>query len=49
MDFSLFFFKSYWDIVGNNVWRLVKDAFSNGSFDKSLAETLSLKEITLPQ
>lgn len=36
MDFNLFFFKTYWDVVGNNVWRLVKDAFGN----RSLAETL---------
>lgn len=37
--FQPFFFKNYWDIVGDDVWSLVKNAFENGHFDNKISET----------
>lgn len=34
------FIKIYWDIVGDEVWRTMNMAFSTGSIDAHLAETL---------
>ena len=39
-SFQPFFFKQYWHVVGDDVWKLVHDAFLFGSFDPLLAETL---------
>ncbi|XP_057420539.1 uncharacterized protein LOC130714634 [Lotus japonicus] len=38
--FQPVFFKQYWDIVGEDIWRVVSDAFSTGTINPSLAETL---------
>src|ERR1044072_77203 len=38
--FKPFFFKTYWDKVGDDVWRLVRDAFASGGIPSKLAETL---------
>ena len=38
--FQPLFFKKYWDIVGDEVWGTVRDAFSTGFIDSRLAETL---------
>ncbi|XP_057418984.1 uncharacterized protein LOC130713213 [Lotus japonicus] len=38
--FQPVFFKKYWDIVGEDIWRVVRDAFVTGSIDPALAETL---------
>nr|KYP46578.1 Transposon TX1 uncharacterized [Cajanus cajan] len=38
--FQPFFFKQYWSIVGDELWRTVNEAFVNGSSDSSLLETL---------
>ena len=38
--FQPFFFKQYWHVVGDEVWKVVHDAFLFGSFDPFLAETL---------
>ena len=38
--FHVFFYKQYWEVVGYDVCRLVQTAFSSGSFDPTLAETL---------
>nr|KYP32799.1 hypothetical protein KK1_046413 [Cajanus cajan] len=35
----MFFFKKYWPIVGDELWRTVKDAFRLGFSDSSLLET----------
>nr|KYP41648.1 Transposon TX1 uncharacterized [Cajanus cajan] len=37
--FQPFFFKQYWPIVGDELWRTVKDAFRLGFSDISLLET----------
>nr|KYP51246.1 Putative ribonuclease H protein At1g65750 family [Cajanus cajan] len=37
--FQPFFFKQYWPIVGDELWRTVKDAFRLGYSDISLLET----------
>lgn len=37
--FQPLFFKQYWDIVGDYVWRVVREAFVIGSIDPKLAET----------
>nr|KYP37152.1 Transposon TX1 uncharacterized [Cajanus cajan] len=37
--FQPFFFKQYWPIVGDELWRTVKDAFQLGYSDISLLET----------
>nr|KYP40980.1 Transposon TX1 uncharacterized [Cajanus cajan] len=37
--FQSFFFKQYWPIVGEELWRIVKDAFRLGFSDISLLET----------
>lgn len=34
------FFKQYWYIVGDDVWKFVRDAFATGTFDPHLTETL---------
>ena len=34
--FQPLFFKHYWFMVGDEVWRLVRDAFLWGSFDPSI-------------
>lgn len=38
--FQVIFFKTYWHIVGDKVWMLVKDAFATGTFDPVVSETL---------
>jgi hypothetical protein len=38
--FQPIFFKTYWNIVGKDVWHLVSEAFSTGVIDPKLAETL---------
>lgn len=38
--FQGIFFKQFWHIVGDDIHRLDHDAFLNGYFDPSLAETL---------
>ena len=38
--FQPFFFKKYWHIVGDDVWKLVSDAFTSGTLDYRLMETL---------
>ena len=38
--FQPFFFKRYWDIVGDDLWHLVASAFSNGRVDPDIVETL---------
>ncbi|XP_057442323.1 uncharacterized protein LOC130734042 [Lotus japonicus] len=38
--FQPVFFKKYWDLVGEDVWRLVRDAFATGTVDASIMETL---------
>lgn len=38
--FQLVFFKSYWNIIANDVFQLVSKAFSLGRIDHQLAETL---------
>lgn len=37
---TFLFLKKYWDIVGDDVWRLVKEALESGSVDPNLLETL---------
>lgn len=34
--FQAIFFKQFWHIVGEDVWRVVHDAFAQGNFDPSL-------------
>ena len=38
--FHAFFYKQYWDIIGDDVWQLVHLAFATSGFDPSLAEML---------
>lgn len=38
--FQLFFFKTYWDIIGDDIWNLVKKAYETSSIDSRIAETL---------
>ena len=38
--FRPFFFKHFWNVLGDNVWRLIGEAFHSGKFDERLAETL---------
>ena len=38
--FPPYFFKNYWNVVGDDLWHLVKLAFSHGSVDPSLVETV---------
>lgn len=38
--FQPIFFKQYWHVVGDDIWKLVKDTFLLGSFDPSISETL---------
>ncbi|KAJ6898087.1 hypothetical protein NC652_024804 [Populus alba x Populus x berolinensis] len=38
--FHALFLKKYWDMVGDDVWRLVYSAFKNGSFNQDIVETL---------
>lgn len=38
--FHAIFLKKYWDMVGDDVWRLVYSAFKNGSFNQDIVETL---------
>ena len=38
--FHPFFFKHYWEIVGDDVWHVVQEAFARGSLDSCLVETL---------
>lgn len=38
--FQAFFFKQYWDILGDDLHAMVADAFSNGKGETSLLETL---------
>lgn len=40
--FQPFFFKQYWDIIYDDVWCLVRDAFEHGHFGIKLVETLVL-------
>ena len=38
--FHAFFYKQFWNVVGNDVCRLAQTAFSTGHFDPALAKTL---------
>lgn len=38
--FQAVFFKQYWDIVGDDVWKMVKEAFSSGRVDPAISTTL---------
>ena len=38
--FQPFFFKEYWDLVGEDLWCLVADAFYWGRIDLRIVETL---------
>ncbi|XP_057418950.1 uncharacterized protein LOC130713176 [Lotus japonicus] len=38
--FQAVLFKTYWHILGDDVWKLVRDAFVSGSFDPLVSETL---------
>lgn len=38
-EFQLVFFKKYWDIVGDVIWKVVKEAFITGTIDPSISET----------
>lgn len=38
--FQVVFFKTYWHIIGEDVWQLVRDAFASGSFEPAVLETL---------
>ena len=38
--FQPFFFKAYWDLVGEDLWRLVADAFLWGRIDPRIVEVL---------
>ena len=38
--FQGIFFKQYWLIVGDDVAHLISEAFTTGTFDTSLSETL---------
>lgn len=42
--FQLIFFKTYWDIVGDRVFEMVKKAFLTGDFEDELAVVLIPKE-----
>ena len=37
-SFQTFFFKHYWHLIGDDLWRLVQNAFSFGCFDPRPAE-----------
>lgn len=37
--FQVIFFKQYWHVVGDDIWQVVKEAFSTGYFDLLIAET----------
>lgn len=38
--FQAAFFKQYWSIVGDDLWSMVKGAFSSGMIDPALSDTL---------
>ncbi|XP_057733875.1 uncharacterized protein LOC130949067 [Arachis stenosperma] len=38
--FQAFFFKEYWEIIGLDVWKMVKQAFSGVTLDPRMLETL---------
>jgi hypothetical protein len=38
--FQPIFFKHFWDTIGDDLWHLVQMAFSTGSINESIAETL---------
>ncbi|XP_020979672.1 uncharacterized protein LOC110272150 [Arachis ipaensis] len=38
--FQAFFFKEYWEIIGLDVWKMVKQAFSSVTLDPRMLETL---------
>ncbi|XP_057443884.1 uncharacterized protein LOC130736046 [Lotus japonicus] len=38
--FHAYFFKRYWDLVGEDVWRVVREAFETGTVSEDLLETL---------
>ncbi|MCI14528.1 RNA-directed DNA polymerase (Reverse transcriptase), partial [Trifolium medium] len=38
--FQCIFFKQYWHIVGDDIFKLVKTAFHTGYFDPAISETL---------
>ena len=38
--FQAFFFKEYWEVVGTEVWELVKKAFAGFDLDSALFDTL---------
>jgi len=39
-DFQCIFFKQYWHIVEEDIFQMVKSAFTTGSFDPALSDTL---------
>jgi hypothetical protein len=49
--FQPIFFKTYWHIVGNNVWKMVSNAFASGSIDPMLAEIMIVPnpKVDIPQ
>lgn len=38
--FQPIFFKMFWNDIGDDVWKFVKDTFSQGRFDPCVTETL---------
>lgn len=38
--FQPFFFKRYWSVIKDDLWRMVQSAFNSSFFDAQLAETL---------
>nr|KYP53392.1 Retrovirus-related Pol polyprotein LINE-1 [Cajanus cajan] len=38
--FQAFFYKMYWDQIGSEIWKLVRDAFVTGSFDPQISNIL---------
>jgi len=37
--FQPFFFKTYWDVVGEDIWRLIQTAFEQGNSSRKILET----------
>lgn len=38
--FQVIFIKQYWHIIGDDIWKMVQEAFTTGYFDPAIAETL---------
>jgi len=39
-DFKPIFFKTYWEVVSDDVWKLVHKATENENFNRDIVETL---------